>query len=49
MKIHVFSDLHVEFADFVTPETNADVVILAGDIGIGSGARGFSPELVIEV
>lgn len=37
MKIHVLSDLHVEFADFDPPETNADVVILAGDIGIGSG------------
>lgn len=37
MKIHVLSDLHVEFADFVPPETNADVVVLAGDIGVGLG------------
>jgi Icc-related predicted phosphoesterase len=37
MKIHVLSDLHTEFAKFIPPETNADVVILAGDIGVGSG------------
>ena len=35
MKLHVLSDLHIEFADFSPPETDADVVILAGDIGVG--------------
>lgn len=35
MKLHILSDLHTEFADFVPPETDADVVILAGDIGVG--------------
>lgn len=35
MKLHVLSDLHTEFADFSPPETDADVVVLAGDIGVG--------------
>ena len=37
MKIHVLSDLHIEFADFSIPETDADVIVLAGDIGVGLG------------
>lgn len=32
MKIHLLSDLHLEFQDFAPPETDADVVVLAGDI-----------------
>ncbi|MEE9493716.1 MAG: metallophosphoesterase [Gammaproteobacteria bacterium] len=36
MKLHVLNDLHIEFEDFEPPETNADVIILAGDIGVGS-------------
>lgn len=37
MKLHIFSDLHTEFADFSPPDSDADVVILAGDIGVGLG------------
>ncbi len=37
MKLHVLSDLHTEFADFSPPGTDADVVVLAGDIGVGLG------------
>lgn len=37
MKIHILSDVHTEFSDFDPPETDADVVVLAGDIGVGSG------------
>ena len=37
MKLHILNDLHVEFDDFFVPETDADVVILAGDIGVGTG------------
>ena len=36
MKLHVLSDIHTEFDDFDPPETDADVVILAGDIGVGT-------------
>jgi hypothetical protein len=32
MKVHVLSDLHLEFSEFVPPPTDADLVILAGDI-----------------
>jgi len=32
MKIQLLSDLHVEFQDYDYPETDADVVVLAGDI-----------------
>jgi Icc-related predicted phosphoesterase len=35
MKLHVLSDLHTEFANFSPPGTDADVVVLAGDIGVG--------------
>lgn len=35
MKLHILNDLHIEFEDFEPPATNADVVILSGDIGVG--------------
>jgi Icc-related predicted phosphoesterase len=40
MKLHILSDLHIEFAKFDSPKTNADVVILAGDVHVGE--KGFS-------
>jgi predicted phosphodiesterase len=33
MKLHILSDLHLGFGDLEAPDTDADVVILAGDIG----------------
>jgi len=39
MKLHILSDLHIEFAPFKMLATNADVVILAGDIHLGE--KGF--------
>ncbi len=35
MRLHVLSDIHVEFEGFNAPATDADVVILAGDIHVG--------------
>jgi len=35
LKLHILSDLHLEFTDFTPPSTRADVVILAGDIALG--------------
>ena len=35
MKVHVLNDLHIEFEDFEPPMTSTDVVVLAGDIGVG--------------
>jgi len=37
MELHILNDLHIEFEDFEPPATAADVVILAGDIGVGLG------------
>jgi len=39
MKIHILSDIHLECESFEPPKTPADVVVLAGDIGVG--ARGI--------
>ncbi len=36
MKLHVLSDLHVEFGDFSVPDVGADLIILAGDTHVGS-------------
>lgn len=38
MKLHILSDLHTEFTDFDSPHADADVVVLAGDIGVGMDA-----------
>ena len=35
VRLHILNDLHTEFEDFAPPATDADVVILAGDIGVG--------------
>jgi Icc-related predicted phosphoesterase len=35
MKIHVLSDLHLEFGPAIVPTTDADVVVIAGDIDVG--------------
>jgi len=34
LKINYFSDLHLEFGDLEFPETDADIIIAAGDIGL---------------
>jgi predicted phosphodiesterase len=35
MRLRVFSDLHLEFQNWLPPDLTADVVILAGDIHVG--------------
>jgi len=42
MKIHVLSDLHLEFAPFMPPETDAGLVILAGDIHLSTHGLGWA-------
>lgn len=34
MKIQIYSDLHMEFSEFVPSPIDADLVVLAGDIGV---------------
>lgn len=40
MKMLVYSDLHNEFAPFEPPPTDADIIVLAGDID--TKARGVA-------
>jgi len=35
MRIHILSDLHLEFGSFTPPDAHADLVVLAGDVDIG--------------
>jgi predicted phosphodiesterase len=42
MKMHILSDLHLEFSDFRPPADNADVVVLAGDIHKGDAGIGWA-------
>lgn len=37
-RIQILSDLHLEFMDFELPETDADVIVLAGDIHLKAQA-----------
>ena len=39
MELQILSDLHIEFAPYEMIDTDADVVVLAGDIHLGE--RGF--------
>jgi len=35
VRIHYFSDIHLEFGPLELPKVNADVIVAAGDIGLG--------------
>lgn len=35
MRLHIFSDLHLEFGDFEPAKVDADVIVLAGDVHMG--------------
>ena len=36
MRLHNISDLHLEFEAVDTPPADADVVVLAGDVDVGT-------------
>lgn len=38
MKLHILSDLHLEFSEFTVSPVDADVIVLAGDIWTGNRA-----------
>ena len=42
MKLHILSDLHLEFCPFTPPPTEAGVVILAGDIHVSTHGFGWA-------
>jgi Icc-related predicted phosphoesterase len=35
LRIQFFSDIHLEFGALILPETDADVIVAAGDVGVG--------------
>ena len=39
MRLHILGDLHLEFGMAEVPVTDADVVVLAGDIHLGREGR----------
>lgn len=45
MKLLVYGDLHVEFAPFEPAAVDADVIVLAGDIGVKLGGLEFAARL----
>lgn len=54
MRLHILSDLHIEFASFTPSAVEADVIILAGDIWLGDrgvawASEVFPPEKVVYV
>lgn len=42
MKLHILSDIHLEFSAFEPSETDADVVVLAGDVAKGDIGPGWA-------
>lgn len=42
MRIHVLSDLHLEFREFAMPDVGADVRVLAGDIHVKNRGMPFA-------
>jgi predicted phosphodiesterase len=44
MRLHILSDIHLEFEPFDPPEVEADIVILAGDIHLKSKGLAWAKE-----
>lgn len=49
MRIQILSDLHNEFTPFRPAKTDADIIILAGDIDIGTRGVPLAPECLEDV
>jgi Icc-related predicted phosphoesterase len=47
MKLHILTDLHIEFGPFYPPETDADLVILAGDTDVGTKGITWAKEAFV--
>src|SRR5256885_11437227 len=44
LRIRIYSDLHLEFAPFLSPPDDADVIVLAGDIDNGAAGIEWAGE-----
>ena len=49
MKLQILSDLHIEFAYFELPKTDAEIIILAGDTGVGQRGINWSKSMAASV
>jgi predicted phosphodiesterase len=46
MKVHILSDLHIEFSPYHLQVLDADVIVLAGDIGVGIKGIEYAMQLL---
>ncbi len=46
MKIHILSDLHIEFSEYHLQVLDADILVLAGDIGVGTRGLEYAMRLL---
>ncbi len=44
MRLHILSDVHLEFAPYTPPAVSTDVVVLAGDIDVGCNGVAWAAE-----
>jgi hypothetical protein len=44
VRLHILSDLHLEFAPFEMPAVDADALILAGDVALGTAGAHYAIE-----
>jgi predicted phosphodiesterase len=44
MKLHILSDIHIEFSNYILPIQEADVLVLAGDIGKGIAGVAYAAQ-----
>jgi Icc-related predicted phosphoesterase len=49
LNIQIFSDLHLEFGDFQIDYSNADIVVLAGDIHVGDNGVKWIVERIPDI
>ncbi len=48
MKLLILSDIHLEFEAFEIPQTDADLIILAGDTGVGTKGLEWAASLATD-
>ena len=45
IKIHILSDIHLEFSDMEVPDVDADITIIAGDLHVGTKGLSWARKL----
>ncbi len=49
VRLHVLSDVHLEFGDFEVPEIDADAIVIAGDLHVGTRGIGWIEQHLPEI